>query len=348
MKEASETISESVRYLGQSFLLAYYLPALVFISAHLYVLIPNIAEDLYSSQREGNKLAIPLIGEIDFSLWVDLLLWSFIVGIILFILNNTLIRTFEGKPSWLKNGLLFYFTRRNRKKCKTLYGRLTLLRNKYFEVNGQIDGEEMLKISRDSLLDSLRLEIENEHKNLERNQPQQNLPHNVERVCPTLFGNVYAIAEEYPYERYGIDSVLFWPHLRALIHEKSPNLFLRLAQQKTILDLSINFSFLSGLLAVEAIFILIFSSYSSLLSLVAGLTFVLSISFYQASLTAIQGLGELIKVSFDYYRNFVLQAFNLRTPENLSEEQAVWIKLATFIRRGDAFYFPEQYRNLNS
>jgi hypothetical protein len=268
------------------------------------------------------------------------LLWSLIVGIALFVLNNILIRSFEGKPRWLKDGLLSRPTRRNQKECQKLYGRLISLQKKYLELSNQ----KTQTISQDPLLESLRLEIENEHKKIEESKYQQTLPHNVERVCPTSFGNAYAIAEEYSYERYGADSVLFWPHLRTLMQEKAANHSLRLTQQKTVLDLSINFAFLSGLLTVETILIFIFSGYKYPLLVLAGVAFILSISFYQASVAAIQGLGGLIKISFEYYRGLVLQAFNLRTPDNLSEEQTVWLKLATFIRRGDAFYFPEEYR----
>lgn len=340
MKEPSETVSESVKYLGQGFLLAYYLPALVFVLVHLYVLIPALIGCLHLSQPATNKLTLPLICKIDLSSWVYSLLWSLIVGIALFVLNNILIRSFEGKPHWLKNGLLSRLTKRNQKECKRSYGRLTDLQKKYLEISNQRQ-EEILS---DSLLESLRLQIENEHKKIEESKSQQTLPHNVERVCPTSFGNTYAIAEEYSYERYGADSVLFWPHLRMLMQEKAPNHSLRLTQQKTVLDLSINFAFLSGILTGETILILVFSGYKLLLLILAGVAFLLSISFYQAGVAAIQGLSGLVKVSFDYYRGLVLQAFNLKMPDNLSEEQTVWLKLAAFIRRGDAFYFPEEYR----
>lgn len=340
MKEPSETVSESIKYLGQGFLLAYFVPALVFVIVHLYVLIPASIGSLNLSKEAAKKLTLPLIGEIDLSSWVDSLLWSLIVGIALFILNNILIRSFEGKPRWLKDGLLSRLTRRNQKECQKLYGRLISLQKKYLEISNQ----KPQIISQDALLESLRLEIETEHKKIEESKYQQTLPHNVERVCPTSFGNAYAIAEEYSYERYGADSVLFWPHLRTLMQEKAVSHSLRLTQQKTVLDLSINFAFLSGLLTVEAILILAFLGYKTLLLVLAGVALILFISFYQASVAAIQGLGGLIKLSFDYYRGLVLQAFNLRMPENLSEEQTVWLKLATFIRRGDAFYFPEEYR----
>jgi len=344
MKEPSETVSESVKYLGQGFLLAYYLPALVFVLAHLYVLIPALIGSLHLSQPAANKLPLPLLGEINLSSWVDSLLWSLIVGIALFVLNTVLIRSFEGKPRWLKDGLLLPLTKRNKKECKNLYSRLASLQKKCLEISSQ--SPQIL--SQETLLESLRLEIENEHKKIEESKAQQTLPHNVERVCPTSFGNAYAIAEEYPYEHYGADSVLFWPHLRALMFEKAASHSLRLTQQKTVLDLSINFALLSGLLTVEAILIFLFSGYEPLLLVLAGASFILALCFYQASVAAIQGLGGLIKVSFDYYRGLVLQAFNLRMPDNLSEEQTVWVKLATFIRRGDAFYFPEAYREPKS
>ncbi|MEH1784528.1 MAG: hypothetical protein V7L23_02710 [Nostoc sp.] len=339
MKEPSKTVSESVKYLGQGFLLAYYLPALVFVLVHLYVLIPASIGSLNLSREATKKLTLPLIGVIDLSSWVDSFLWSLIVGIALLVLNNILIRLFEGQPRWLKNGLLSHLTRRNQKECRNLYSKLASLQKKYLEISNQRPQSE------DAKLESLRLEIENEHKRIEESKSQQTLPHNVERVCPTSFGNAYAIAEEYPYERYGADSVLFWPHLRTLMQEKAPSHSLRLTQQKTVLDLSINFAFVSGLVTVETILILVFSGDKHLLLVLAGVAFFLSISFYQASVAAIQGMGGLIKISFDYYRGLVLQAFNLRMPENLSEEQTVWLKLAAFIRRGDAFYFPEEYRD---
>jgi hypothetical protein len=347
MKDASETVSESIKYLGQGFLLAYYLPALVFVLTHLYIVIPTSIEELNLSQGASKKLVLPLLGEINFASLIDTLLWSFIIGIVLLVLNSVLIRAFEGKPLWLQKGLLYYLTKRNRKYHKILYGKLVRLKRQYLYINTRMDRtaspNDLLRLS--EKLEKKRLEINQEHKKIEKRQSSLILPLDIRRVCPTSFGNAYAIAEEYPYERYGADSVLFWPHLRALMHEKAPSHSLRLTQQKTILDLSINFAFLAGLLTVETILILVFSGYKHLLLILTGATFIFAISFYQASVVAIQGMGELIKVSFDYHRGLVLQAFNLRMPDNLSEEQTVWVKLATFIRRGDAFYFPEEYRD---
>jgi hypothetical protein len=326
MSGPSETVSESIKYLGQGFLLAYYLPSLAFVLVNCYVLFPA-----------SNASPNPPPWAVDPSTLVIPLLFSLIVGITLFVLNGILIKSFEGKPDWLKNGLLLHLTKRNEKECSKLYGDLVAFRKDY------LARQENTEDPHDSFLVSYRKEIIDEHKKIEEKQ-KQTLPHSVERVCPTSFGNAYAIAEEYSYERYGADAVLFWPHLRILMQEKAASHFLRLTQQKTVLDLSINFAFLTGLITVETILEFIFLDHNYSLLKLAGIAFILSISFYQASVAAIQGLGGLIKVSFDYYRGFVLQAFNLRTPDNLIDEQAVWVKLAAFLQRGEAFQFPEEYR----
>lgn len=344
MKNISDSVSESIKYLGQGFLLAYYLPSLIFVLAHIYVLIPAWIKAPLSSQGQLTKLSLPLIGEIQLNLLINSLLLPLVVGMILFVLNSPLIHIFEGRPAWLRQGLLSPLTKGNRKRCKKLYGNLVDLQKMYLQVNTRIwqthSDEEQLR----QQLAGLAQQIEEEHEKIEKEQPRQTLPHDIDRVCPTSFGNAYAIAEEYSYERYGIDSVLFWTRLRGLMQDKAPGHSLQLTQQKTVLDLAINSAFLSSLLALEAALTIIFLRYYNLLLVLAVIALILSISFYKSSVVAIQVLGELIKTSFDYHRGLVLEAFNLKIPDDLSQEQVIWVKLAAFIRRGDAFYFPVEAR----
>jgi hypothetical protein len=51
-----------------------------------------------------------------------------------------------------------------------------------------------------------------------------------------------------------------------------------------------------------------------------------------------------MRTAFDYYRGNVLQRLNLQMPNDLEEERVLWLKLAAFIRRGESFYFPTEYR----
>lgn len=348
MNNFASTVSESVKQLGQAFLVAYYLPASVFVLVHLYVLIPIWSGAPLLLLATTTDMALPLIGDADLASLIGTLLLPLVVGIVLVGLNNVLVLLFEGRLWWLKWGLLYPLTRFNRKRCEKLYGHLVGLQAEYRRVSNlllqaQSTGEQnRLK----QQLAGLAQQIQEEHKKIEQDHPHQSLPHDVRRVAPTAFGNAYAIAEEYTYERYGIDAVLFWTRLRELMHDSAASHSERITQQKTALDLSLNFAFICGTLASEAMLALRLGSrgHGGLLLLFVLINTVLFVGFYSASVNAIRTLGELIKNSFDYHRELVLKAFDLQTPDELIAEQAVWVRLAAFIRRGDEFYFPTDAR----
>jgi hypothetical protein len=348
MNDFASTVSESVKQLGQSFLVAYYLPASAFVLVHLYVLIPIWTGASPSFLATTTEFALPLIGDVNLASLIGTLLLPLVVGILLVGLNSVLILFFEGKLWWLEWGLLYPLTRFNRKRCERLYGHLVGLQQEYRRVSNLLlhaqSSEEQSRVKQQ--LAGLAQQIDEEHRTIEQDHLRQTLPHDVRRVAPTAFGNAYAISEEYAYERYGVDGVLFWPRLRELMHDSAASHSERITQQKTTLDLSLNFAFICGLLALEALMTLRFgpSGHTGLLIWLALINVALFVSFYDASVSAVRTLGELIKNSFDYHRRLVLQAFELQTPDGLIEEQAVWVRLAAFVRRGDEFYFPADAR----
>lgn len=337
MTDFASTVSESVKQLGQAFLVAYYLPAFVFVLVHFYVLI--------SVWSGASAFVLPLIGDVDLTSLIGTLLLPLVIGIVLVGLNNVLILVFEGRFWWLRRGLLYPLMRFNRKRREKLYEHLTGLQKEYRRVSDLLvrarSAEKQAQIRQQ--LTGLAQQLDEEHRKLEAKSPGQALPHAAYRVCPTSFGNAYAVAEEYAYERYGIDAVLFWPRLRELMHDSAANHSERITQQKTALDLSLNFAFLCGLLALEAMLTLRFgpAGHEGVLLLLALIAVVLCISFYRSSVGAVSTMGELIKNSFDFHRGLVLEAFSLPKPDELIVEQAVWVKLSAFIRRGDAFYLED-------
>lgn len=343
MSDFASTVSESVKQLGQAFLVAYYLPASVLVLVHLYILIPVWAGTAPGFLAATGEVTLPLIGNADLASLIFTLLLPLVVGIVLVGLNGVLIVTFEGRPWWLRYGLLYPLARFNRKRCEARYGKLDPLRSEYHRV-----GSRLLRARPEDApalqqqLSGLALQIDEVHRAIETKHPVQTLPHELRRVCPTAFGNTYALAEEYAFERYGADSVLFWPRLRELMHESAEGHSERITQQKTSLDLSLNLATICGLLALEAMVTLRFgpAGHDGPLLLLALLGGVLFASYYRASVGAVHTLGALIANSFDYYRGLVLEAFGLEKPEDLLAEQVVWIRLATFVRRGEAFYFP--------
>lgn len=392
MKVLSTTLADSMQMLGQSFLLAFYLPALLFLLLHAYVLLPiwhptqaEPTEDTSSAALEKCKtdlgtgtnepkdllatalktwLCAKIADQADESpaTWfeglsdeVTFLLAAFFVGLILLRLNGYLIQGFEGKYRVLKEYLLYPLTERNRKQSKALYGELIKRRKKYDEYmklyyNSKSDQE---KLEYGQTLVSLSGSIRELHNKIEDRTPVQILPYESKRICPTRFGNYYALAEEYSDLRYRADAVLFWTRLSELMQDEAPEHSQRLMQQKTTLDFTLNLTFLCVLLVIEGCSTLLGLYFYDqpvnwwvhwpLFALV-GIAIPLTVLLYYSSVGAVYVLGELIKNSFDDYRHLILTSFGLKLPDTLREEQIIWIRLAAFIRRGDEFYFPTEFK----
>lgn len=359
----------AVAGLGRSFLVSCCLPAALFLLVNQYLLWPAVAlaqnptASTQTATPEPTKPANPEdaaqtpshLAMLTQFLTADLealagtMLWAVLVGLVLSSLNHVIVRGFEGKLPWLRYGLLAYWAKRNQHRSAELYSDLVKMQQKYREIGAKLvletdlDQQQFLQ----GLMGTLAQEIGATHTAIEAKVPFQYLPRDVERVAPTNFGNIYAMAEEYAYERYGVDAVLFWPRLRGLMldHPASKDHSERISGQKTSLDLVLNFALLSALLVIEALFVLFFAHgyrYPIVwVVLVSGA--LLAIAFYHAAIAAIAALGELIKMSFDYYRHLLLESFNLQKPTDLNREQLMWVQLAAFVRRGDEFYFPSAF-----
>lgn len=349
MNDIATIFTDSIKQLGQAFFVAFYLPASVLVIIHLYVLIP-----LWNNQLTLNWQQLTTQVELTIlaTAVASLLLLSLPVAVILAILNDLLIRMFEGKVFWLKRGLLVSLTKRNQNRVEQQAAKrtaITELRAEYRRISQLLlqarTGEDKTRYQQ--TLVGLGQQLDQEYSRIAREQPAQPLPVDVKRVAPTRFGNIYALAEEYADQRYGVNSVLFWPRLRQLMAKHAPDHSALITQQKTTLDLAINAAFVSGLLALEALLTvpltLLFYPPSYLYPLVAllGVSGVLYVGFYYSAVSAIYTLGELIKNSFDYHRHLVLTAFNIPTPDHLLIERDVWIKLARFIQWGDEAYLLE-------
>ena len=380
MNNLSTTLTESMAHLGQGFLLAYYLPAAAFLIASLTLFSPvwsgvtavaagppataptapaaeAVTVEPPQSGSETPETTTPAAGWVAAlfdDLGLDTLIWTLftplLLGILLLGLNSVLIAVLEGKPAWLRQGLLGWRTRRNEWRREKLYSALQVLREQYLHTIGQLwqaqsPGEQE---SLQQTLAGLQRDIHAEHARIEASQLVQTLPRDAHRIKPTAFGNSFAMAEEYAYERYGIDSVLFWPRLRKRMAETeaAATHVAQLTDQKTMLDLAVNLVYLAAVFALEALVLWIVASVRGIamgFTLVgsAAVALILCLAFYQASLAAVRTLGELIRISFDAYRGLVLASFDLAIPADTYLEQMLWLRLAMFVRWGDPFYLAE-------
>lgn len=347
VNDLTTLVSDSIKQFGQAFFVTTYLPATVFVGLHLYVLIP-----LWQQQFDLRWLSLstPVDLAALAATLVSLLLSSLPLAVSLTLLNDTFIRIFEGKVIWLKWGLLAPLTKRNQQRAKQQTDKLSELtadlRVEYRDQSQhllQATTQEEQEQAQRALI-SLGQQLDQAYSRLAQEHSLQQWPIDVRRIAPTRFGNIYALAEEYAYRRYGVDSILFWPRLRQLMAKHAPNHSTLISQQKSWLDLTIHSSVVASLLAVESLISLIFYQSGNLLLIwlaLFGSSILLTAGFYQAALNAVTVLGELIKQSFDYHRHLVLTAFKLPQPQHLLIERDVWIKLARFIRWGDEAYLLE-------
>jgi len=174
------------------------------------------------------------------------------------------------------------------------------------------------------------------HEQIEIEYPVQTLPVRTHFVCPTALGNAFAVAEEYPLDRYGMDGVLFWPRLRQVADDKLLN---ALDTLKMFLDFQLNLSALALIFAIEAAIVGIIEGTGGwwLVAALALLTFWLT---YKAGVRVARTMGTLINTCFDYFRNELLEQFGLTQPEGLFEEYQTWLRLGAFLRRGELPYWP--------
>lgn len=150
-------------------------------------------------------------------------------------------------------------------------------------------------------------------------------------LMPTRLGNLYKAAELYPYVRYGIDSVIVWPRLR----EKLPDKFVeRLQEVKTGVDFLLLFGFLSALFSLLSVPYLLWQRAPAPLVLACAAGLPLAWLCYRAALSPAQAYAELLKTAFDLHRHELLQALGWRAPETLAKERALWSDISNFIYRG--------------
>ena len=251
---------------------------------------------------------------------------------------------------------------RKRENSAELYSELATKRRAYFFlvsrgvqfriVEGNEIAEEVSASDCDKLIEQLKAEIQELHEKFEQTGVGRELPINPERVGATNLANVLAVAEEYPFERYSVDTAVFWPRFSA---EIEPQKLETLTSTFGAMNGFLNLSLLSYLFAIECLVLAIGFMTGRLdsaraqvrpawLVLAIPLFALAGFAFYRAATRTARAVGNDLRTAFDYYRGQVLRRFNLRLPKDIEEERVLWLKLAAYIRRGESFYYPSEYR----
>jgi hypothetical protein len=156
----------------------------------------------------------------------------------------------------------------------------------------------------------------------------------------TRFGNVTAVQELYPLERYGIALSDLWPRLKAVIPKETAD---RIDEANIYLDFTVLMSFLSLAAACSAVAAAFYSLERPLLLRIltpVGLL-LLAWLFYHLAIEATRAFGVQLQVAVDIHRFKVLDALGLPRPKSPAEEQKVWTALRYFIVQADPL--PEEF-----
>jgi hypothetical protein len=295
----------------------------------------------------------------------DYILVPFVLAIGLNAIAFQITRFYEGfvpPASWL----LAPLKARNRARSKAVYGPLAEKRLKYLELYraerkaaaaeaANPGGEALAPVGAPKAADlrvqlrDIRREIQALHEAAEKKSGGDGLPNDPDRVAATDLGNALAAAEEYAFDRYGMDSVLFWPRLRAELDDQT---LLPLDTSKGRVDGLLNVSALAYIAAVYSLAAVYFIPAAlrgpqdawRVWALTGAAVAALLVGYgaYRGAVGAASNMGAMMRSYFDHYRDKVLEKFGLKRPDRLEDEKIIWYKLGAFIRRGESFYFPEE------
>jgi hypothetical protein len=335
----SSALKTLFEQLGKSFFISGYLPAALFVALNQYLVF---------SERFGGK-SIALFAS-DFKLGpftgdnlVTVILPLFL-GMLLLAFNTLIIQFFEGAWKWQQKSMFRPWMARNLKQREGRYGKLVMLKKEYFTQLARAASPADEAERNDALIKvtGLRLQIQQENDRLEQIEPMPTLPYREERIRPTALGNTFALMEEYPYDRYGIDSVAIWPRLQPLLPDAVKS---NIANQKLLLDFMLNLVTLAGIFGIEGIASGLARSPMQLALIGAGGgSLVVAWLLYRASVSVTATMGLFVTAAFDFYRGLVLEKFGLAQPESVEDEQFVWLRLEAFLRRGEGFKLPPRVK----
>jgi hypothetical protein len=163
-----------------------------------------------------------------------------------------------------------------------------------------------------------------------------NYPRKEDWVRATRLGNTLTAAEEYAYQVYRLDTILWWPRLSPLLPEPLRN---QIDAALTPMIALVNLSFLLTLLSLLGGPALVLADLSGtsqpwwlfLLVFAGGL--LLARLCYEAAVTQAADYGGLLRVAFDLHRHEILEAMHIERPDNLREERRLWDALNQWVYR---------------
>lgn len=148
-------------------------------------------------------------------------------------------------------------------------------------------------------------------------------------VLPTELGNVIAAFEDYPRNRYGIDTVSFWPRLVPIL--KKTGFLDFIAEEKTVFDFVLNTTLAVGIIGLELFYAHLFLT--QIISAIIWLFFMalLVIVLHAGLVIAARQWGMTVRVAFDLHRHKLHRELGLIPQPTFEADFEQWRRVSSFI-----------------
>ena len=154
---------------------------------------------------------------------------------------------------------------------------------------------------------------------------EQRFPDDEAALRPSRLGNILAAAVEYPWTIYGMDGLLWLPHLTPFLPDDVGDALN--GAQSRLLGL-LNLCLVCAVIAVEAVLVLgVFAHHWAAAIGVTIVEVALAWFCYQAAINQALEVGSQIRVAFNLYRQEILKQLGLAIPDTVAAEQALWKSL---------------------
>lgn len=291
---------ELPKIFDRNFIIAFFLPATVFLGASLGLLADfGLFPSLFSFLRTDILQGATVLGV---TAWLG--------GVLLLVLNYSIYRFLEGYGAY---NPIRYLKRFEERRYQRIEQAIKKLEEEGRE--GARSGEESQYLN----------ELE-EQEDILYIKKVENFPKRA-RLLPTAFGNALRAFEDYPDLIYGVDSIVVWVRLLGVIPEDYRGL---IDTAKAQTDFWVNLWLLGYLAVAEYICVLVYARQIKMLwfpLLVVGLALAAS---SRAKDAAVQW-GDYVKASFDLFLPDLREKLQLPTPANISEERALWTNFSQVV-----------------
>jgi len=183
------------------------------------------------------------------------------------------------------------------------------------EWNSLADNYDDLEISDKKIFNKLDAELEQYPSSL---------------LLPTRFGNIFRAAEEYPLDRYGLETIRIWPNLWLLIPDKTRE---ELISANKVVYSRVTLFFWCSIFSVWTLIALIEFNSLILWPLIVSIIGVLFV-YYMGLIPAASNFGDLMRASFDLNRFAIYEALHLPLPSNPGNEDDYGKILSKYLKRG--------------